>query len=456
MKTRNYYIPVLFLEAILLNLLIFFGLSVSAEVPLTLKDCLNLALQNSRSTKMADLSIEAAREKVAEVNTQRLPSLSLLGTYTHVGKVTSFTIPMGTTPRTFQFGTPNRTNLDARIQWPLYTGGRLNASMAISKLGEDLSINQRRAAAVQTIYQVLQAYYSVLLNEKIIQLQSENLQREENLWQITQRRYAAGGIPKLEVLRAEVQVKNDAAILEETRGNLKKSELFLRKTLGNPAYEFRIIGQLQYVPVSIVLDNLIQRALEVRTDYQSIQLQQKLSHQQLKLVSSSNKPNLSFFSGYNVQNGFDPTDPERFVSNWNAGVQLSIPLFDGFSTRYKQNQAIIDIQKTNLQKEELQDAITLQIEQAVTTLNQAALKIESQEKNIELAREALRVTTEQFEQGIVSSLDVLDAQQTLARSEMMYIQALFNHIMAKIEISRAIEDFSWFEPDLLSSTPINE
>ncbi len=163
MKTKNSHRPIFILQVILLNFFIALGQSVWAEVPLTLKDCLHLALKNSRSTKLADLSIEAAREKVAEINAQSLPSLSLSGTYTHIGKVTSFTIPMGPTSRTFQFGTPHRANFDARIQWPLYTGGRLSATRAISRLGEDLSITQRRAATSQTIYQVLQAFYSVVL-----------------------------------------------------------------------------------------------------------------------------------------------------------------------------------------------------------------------------------------------------------------------------------------------------
>ena len=423
---------------------------------LSLEDCLRLALQNSRQMKISNLSIQQSQEKIWETRAQRIPSLSLAGTYTHFGRVSSFSIPMGPTTRTFQFGIPDRTNLDARVQWPIFTWGRIGSSISISRLGKDLSLTKRRSDLTQVIYQALQGFYSVLLNEKIIQLHAENLQRAESLWQITQKRFAAGGIPQLEVLRAEVQVKNTESTLQEARGNLKKSQFFLSKTLGNPQDPYQIKGQLQYGPLTIVPEEIIDKALAVRSDFQTLELQQDISQQQVKLAYSSNKPNLSLFSGYNVQNGFDPTNPESFISNWNVGVQLSFPIFDGFATMHKTNQAKIESQKTTLQKEELRDLVTLQIRQALTTLEQAALKILSQEKNIELAEEALRVTTDQFQQGIVSSLDVLNAQQTLAQSEMMYTQALFNHVMARIEISRAMEDFSWFAPDLQSASGIEE
>ncbi|OGB68336.1 MAG: hypothetical protein A2Y94_15735 [Caldithrix sp. RBG_13_44_9] len=452
MKTNWAFLKLYVKKIILVGTLYFLPGILPGQEALTLEDCLRLALQNSRQMKISNMSIQQSQEKIWETRAQRIPSFTLSGTYTHFGKVSSFSIPMGPTTRTFQFGIPDRANLDARVQWSLFTWGRISSSISMSRLGKDLSITRRRSDLTQIIYQALQGFYSVLLNEKIIQLHSENLQRAESLWQITQKRFAAGGIPKLEVLRAEVQVKNTESTLEEARGNLKKSRLFLSKTLGDPQYSYQIKGQLQYVPLSIVPEEIIEKALAVRSDIQTLELQQDISRQQVKLAYSSNKPNLSLFSGYNVQNGFDPTNPESFVSNWNMGLQLSFPLFDGFATVHKTNQAKIESQKTTLQKEELQDLVTLQIQQAVTTLEQAALKIISQEKNIELAEEALRVTTDQFQQGIVSSMDVLNAQQTLAQSEMMYTQALFNHIMARIEISRAMEDFSWFTLDLQPPT----
>ncbi len=439
----NSYIPGIFIMLIML----VFSAS-KAQEKLTLEECLKLALNNSRLVQVSDLSVQQAYEKIAESQAQRLPSLSLGGTYTHLGKVTSFTIPMGPTSQTFRFGTPDRFNFDAKMQLQLFTWGRIVSTIRMSHIGEQLSQVDRKNEISSLIYQTLQAYYSVLLNEKIIQLHKDNLSRAEEFYRISQSRFQAGGLPKLEVLRAEVQVKNTRSTLQESAGNLEKSKLLLIKLTRLQSRDIAVSGVFQFVPVEADEQQVIERARAVRSDINALRLQQAMNKQEIKVTASSNKPSVAFFSGYNVQNGFDPTDPQRFVDNWNVGFQLSFPLFDGFATRHKVQNAKLAMQKTVLQEEEIRELITLQIRQAFATLDQAALRIKSQQENIQLSKEALQVASDQFAQGIASSLDVLTAQQTLAQNEMIYVQALFNHIMAKLEISRAMEDYSWFAPDL--------
>jgi outer membrane protein len=443
--SHHIYVPGLFILFILMTIAV-----APAQEGLTLQDCLRLSLEKSRLVKVSELSIRQAGEKIGESQAQRLPLLSLGGTYTHIGKVTSFTIPMGPTRQTFRFGTPDRFNFDAKMQMQLFTWGRIASTIRMSYLGEKLSRVDRRKEISNVIYQTIQAYYSVLLNEKIIQLHQENLNRADELHRISQTRYESGGLPRLELLRSEVQVKNTASTLQESQGNLEKSKLLLIKLTRLPGENLSVKGHLQFIPVETDPQQVIERALTVRSDINAIRLQQNLSEQEIKVAVSNNKPSLALFSGYNVQNGFDPTDPQRFVDNWNVGVQLSFPLFDGFATRHKVQNARLALQKTALQKEEIKELIILQIRQAFTTLDQAALRINSQQENIQLSRETLQTAMDQFEQGIASSLDVLTAQQTLAQNEMIYTQALFNHIMARLEISRTMEDYSWFAPDLSS------
>lgn len=442
-NSHNIYVAVIFMLFTLMNITV-----IPAQEELTLQDCLKLALEKSRMVKVSELSVQQAREKISESQAQRLPALSLGGIYTHIGKVTSFTIPMGPTRQTFRFGTPDRFNFDAKIQLQLFTWGRIASTIRMSYIGEKLSRVDHRKEISNVIYQTLQAFYSVLLNEKIIQLHQENLNRAEQLYRISKSRYEAGGLPRLELLRSEVQVKNTTSILQESQGNLEKSKLLLIKLTHLPGEHISVKGLLQFVPVEVDPQKVIEQALTVRSDINAVRLQQSMNQQEIKVAGSNNKPSLAFFSGYNVQNGFDPTDPQRFVDNWNTGIQLSFPLFDGFATRHKVQNAKLAMQKTALQEEEIKELITLQIRQAFTTLDQAALRINSQQENIQLSRETLQTAMEQFAQGIASSLDVLTAQQTLAQNEMIYTQALFNHIMARLEISRAMEDYSWFAPDL--------
>ncbi len=455
MKTKLRLLSFFLNTGILFMMLPGIPRTLPAENPLGLQECLQLALNRNRLIQVSDLAVQQATEKIFESEAMRWPGLSLNTTYTRLGKVTSFEIPMGGQVQKFSFGVPNRLIVDARAQMPLFTWGRIPSGIRLSRVGRELSLVERKNEITTITFQVLQAFYSVLLNERIIELHRQNSERADEFLKISRSRFAAGGLPRLELLRAEVQASNSLGTLEESRGNLTKSSLMLARLVGAENPEIRVKGSLQFRPVEPDIAVLIDQALNVRSDYLVIQLQQERARQQISLAASGNKPNLALFTGYNVQNGFDPTDPQRFVDVWNLGVQLSFPIFDGFATSHKTQQARIESQKIQLQKEEVADLISLQIRQAVTTLQQAAVKIRIQEESSRLAREALQVATDQYRQGVSSSLDVLSAQLTLAQSEMMYTQAMFNHIMAKVEISRAIEDFGWFAPDLALPEPIN-
>lgn len=411
---------------------------------LTLEDCLQLAFKNSRMLQVADLAADIAVEQVAEARAQQWPSLGLSGLYTRIGKITSFTIPMGGVSRTFQFGTPNRVNLDLKLQLPLVTWGRINSTIEMSKIGQSLTDVQRRQKRVELTEQVLRAFYAVLLNEEVVQLRQVSVERAERHLKTAQDRFQAGLVPRLELLRAEVELKNAQSAWSEAQGNLEKSKIFLAKIIGRENDQVAVAGKFEFKPVRLDEAEIISKATSVRSDIQAIRLQQQMSQSQISLAKSGNKPNLFLFSGYNVVNGFDPLNPNKFVDNYNVGVQLAVPLFDGFATSHKVQQVELQQQQIRLQEQEINELIRLQVRQAIVALRQAEEKIQTQEQNISLAKQALQVAEQQYQDGLVSSIEVLDAQHTLSQSELLRTQAIFNHVMTKLDLCRAMEDFGWF------------
>lgn len=427
--------------------IIIFGLLIRpgfSQNALTLEDCLQLAFKNSRMLQVADLGAEAAAEQVAEARAQLWPSVGLSGLYTRIGKITSFTIPMGGMSRTFQFGTPNRVNLDLKLQLPLFTWGRINSTIEMSQVGRSLAEVQRRQQKVELTDQVLRAFYAVLLNEEVVRLRQESIGRAERHWKTAQERFQAGVVPQLELLRAEVELKNAQSAWNEAQRNLDKSKIFLAKLIGRDDRQVAVAGVFQFDPIRLNDAELIATATSARSDIQAIRLQQQMSQSQIALAKSGNKPNLFLFSGYNVVNGFDPLNPDKFVDNYDVGVQLALPLFDGFTTFHKVQQAELQQQQIRLQEQELKELVQLQVRQAIVTLQQAEDKIKTQEENIVLAKQVLQVAERQYQDGLVSSMEVLDAQHTLSQSELLRTQAIFNHVMTKLDLCRAIEDFQWF------------
>jgi len=434
-----------FFSALLISVLLI-QFPLFSQTKLTLQDCLQLAFQHSRMLKVADLSVAIARERFAETRAQQLPSIQLSSIYTRIGKITSFSIPMGPEgqQRTFRFGTPNRVNFDIKLQLPFFTWGRISSLVELSRIGNNLAQLQRRQQQVTVTDQVLRAFFSVLLNKEVVRLHQVSVARADSHLKVATDRFNAGVVPRLELLRAQVQLKNEQSSLDESQGNLLKSKLFLAKMIGRDPDSVLIAGALRYDSIELDEKSIITRALAQRSDLQLIRQQQQLSQNQLRLAQSGNKPNLFLFSGYNVMNGFDPMNPDKFVDNYNAGIQLALPLFDGFATSHKVQQAKLSCQQAQLQEKEFQELIVMQIRQAMIAIKQSEQKIDTQRKNIQLAKEALQVAEQQYRNGLVSSIEVIDAQHTLSRSELLYTQAIFNHVMTKLDLCKAMENFEWF------------
>lgn len=427
----------------------YLGLFIPAfgQVELDLADCLQMAYQNSNLVKSAEVAYQAAEKKFALATTDRLPAVNLGSLYTRIGKISSFSIPMGPAGemRKFQFGTPNRINLDLRLDWPLYTGGRMSGIIAVSSQALAAAGLQREQQRSRLTDQVIARYYSYLLERESIRLQESNLQRSEHFLEITQKRFDEGGVPRLEVLRAQVQVQSALSAVEESRANLEKSKIALAKALGRLEADFNISGQFRFLKIIVDENDLIQRALERRVDLKLTQTQKNIQQDQITIAKSGNKPNVFFFSGYNIINGFDPLDPSRLIDNWNAGFQVSVPLFDGFATSYQVQEARLNLKNAEIQQQELRDLIRMQVRQALISLAQAEQKISTQHQNIALAQQVLKIADDQYQLGLASALDVLDAQNRLTQGEFFHAQAIFNHAMAKLELSRAIEDYSLFQ-----------
>jgi len=211
--------------------------SSPAQQRLTLEQCLKLAFKNSRLLKTSEMALQIADEKIAQSKAQQLPTINISSMYTRVGKVTEFSVPSGPggQKRTFRFGTPNRMNFEVKLQMPVFTWGRIGNTIALSKTGRNLSELDKKQQIVTLTDQTLRAFYAVLLNQEVIRLHEANLRRAKDHLQATREQYDAGLVPKLETLRAAVQVKNIQTLIEEAHGNLEKSRISLAKIVGKNA-----------------------------------------------------------------------------------------------------------------------------------------------------------------------------------------------------------------------------
>jgi outer membrane protein len=433
--------------ALWFSALIFVSGSARAQTALTLRDCLALGMQHNAVLQVSEISRNQADTRVSSAKAQLWPTVGVSGSYTHLGKVTSFSVPMGPNGQMLnvRFGTPEKVNVDAKIQMTLFTWGRISATIAMAEAGRSISGLQKKQERLNVIDQVLRSYYAVLLNREVIRVHDASMERAAKQAETAERRFKAGNASNLEKLRAELQLTSAKSALDEAKTNLSKSQLFLSKTIGLADTAFSVAGILQYEPFKAAETEWTAKALAERNELAMLEAQVDMQKQSIRIARSGDKPNVFAFSGYNVQNGFNPMEPEKFVENWNAGVQVSIPLFDGFYTKNKSQEAALELKKSALQREDLRQFIYMQVKQALLSLRGAEDKMASQAQNIAVSREALKTAGIQYENGVISSLDLTDIQQALTQSELLYTQAVFNHIMTKLDLCKASGDYRAFE-----------
>ncbi|RPI00317.1 MAG: TolC family protein [Calditrichaeota bacterium] len=428
-------------------LLLLAPLMLRSQTALTVEECLREAFKSNNLLRMADINIQIAQEKAAQSENQRMPSLNAKGAFLRFGKISSFSIPMGPAGamQEFKFGALNRINGDISMMMPLMTWGRINTQIKMANLNIEISRLDRRQRAIEVSDQVLRAAYSVLISREVIAANKIQCDRAHKNLESTEKRFSSGHAAKLEKLRAEVQATNAVTMLDDAVNSYEKSTIWLAKVVGREGEQLSIQGELIFRSATVDIDSLIDRALAQRLDLQILRLQQILLERQSEITEKTLRPSLTGLASYSVQNGFSPLAPEEFVDNWNIGVQLSFPLFDGGITSHRVQETLHQISSFQLQEREIKETISVQIRQSALSLQQAEQKYWLQQKNGDLAREALESAEQQYAQGLISSLDLITAEQALAESELMVLRALYTHTIAKLDLCRAVGDYTLYD-----------
>ena len=124
--------------------------------------------------------------------------------------------------------------------------------------------------------------------------------------------------------------------------------------------------------------------------------------------------------------------------NWNAGISVSIPIFDGFSSKAKVDAAKARYEESRLQKEDTQDQIAVDIRQGCLDLRQSQAIIDYTKDNIEEAKEALKISEVSYDIGEGTNLDVLDSQVSLSQVEENLASAVYDYLMADAFLNKTM------------------
>jgi outer membrane protein TolC len=364
------------------------------------------------------------------------------------------------------FGVSNQFQNALSITQTLYNGSAFAAIKGAKSLKD---INQAALTEQQqvAIDQTRQLYYGALLARQQAEVVRASVTRTEATLDETARRVAQGVLPKFERLTAEVEVANQQTQLIEAQNAAVLAQNNLLFALGLPVNQrVALVGELD-LPGDVFLetvsfDDAVATAFERRPDLEQARLAIDLQQVQREITRAEYYPGLSAFVNLNYVGsvpderttaiqGADPNDPFAVTSNsrgffdsayWNpsvaVGVRLNWNLFNGFQTSYRAQQNTIEIQKAEVQLERAVQGAVLDVEQALRNLASARQRIAAQEQTVQTAQVAYDFAAERLRTGVATQIDVRLASTQLDQSQLGFLQAVYDYLVARSELQRAI------------------
>ena len=133
----------------------------------------------------------------------------------------------------------------------------------------------------------------------------------------------------------------------------------------------------------------------------------------------------------------------KLEANWIAGVQLEVPVFNGFLTRHKKSASYASLLAAREYSSNVERQVKADVKQAIADFEAAEEKVKTSEVQVEYAEAALSIARSRYNIGVITNLDLLDAQTSVARAKLMYLKAQYGAVSSGYELNRATGETTW-------------
>lgn len=405
---------------------------------MTLKECVELVLQNSPAVAIASESVTGAEEKVSEARSQVYPQVSVLGNYLYNSLKQEFSFDFFGQTFNMKFSQPNSYDFRAGITQQLFTFGRIKNSIALSRTGVELAQTGLGLTRQAMSYQVAPLFYGVLFFREAIKVLDDNIGLLEKRLQILKERYQAGLVSSFDTSTVEVQISVLRGQRLDFENNIRKLALGFNTLAGRPAdAPFDPQGTLAYAVSPTDKAQLLTTAQARRLEFEQLDRQSQVTQLGMKVARAASLPTLLAGFNYDFRNGTFP-DMETIRGMWTASVTLSYPIFDGFRTKAVVAEGESTLRTLDLQRQNLLRNIGLEIDTNLSDLRTIEQKIEIEKAKIKQAEDALRIADDRYRRGLLSATDYIESQNNLAAAQLGYLQLVYNHILSGFSLDRAV------------------
>ncbi len=412
----------------------------------TLQQAIDYAYQHQKDVVNAQFDEQIATAKVKETFGIGLPQIS--ASFDVKDYITlNYLFPgifAGGEPGTF-VGFPIKTpsyNASAGVQaTQILFDGTYLVGLKASKTYKELSQKNVTRTKIETAVTVSKAYYNVLVSRERMKLLAANVDRIQKLRDDTKALFENGFVEKIDYDRVALTYNNIATEKENVSRLIVLGEFMLKYQIGMDINSTLVLAD------SLSADQIKNPSVSAektdvsgRIEYSLLQTQQHLQQLDLKRYRSHYLPSLVLYGNlYTVEQRpkFNIFADEKWYPTGFVGATLTLPLFDGMQGRQKINQSKLSLKKIDAEIQNTTNGLKLETEASRTVLLNAIASFNTQQQNLELANEVVRVTKAKYDQGVGSNLEVVSAETSLREAQTNYYNSLYDALVAKVDLDKA-------------------
>lgn len=416
----------------------------------TLKEALEYALKYNTQIQNAELTEIEKDIYTKEVKSAVLPQFNGSASYTD-----NYLLPVLILPAALAGGEPGTTQqIQVGTQHNVAAGVQLSqqvfnqsvfTGLKAAKASERYYQLNTELTEEQVIEGISQLYYQVLITKQQKEFVERNLEQTDKLLKVAESQLENGVIKKIDLSRIKVNRTNLESQLQNLENAYSKQLNLLKYNMGMSG-ETEITLADAEIEIPATQADLGDDFLNDHTQLELLDQQRELTLLEQKSFKAGYFPTLSLSMNYQYQGVSNELDflGENSPATWydvgSIGVNLSVPIFDGFKKSRQLQQSKIRMQKLENSMRDTKERLEVEYNNALNDMISSRTNLEAQQENMKLATEVYNVTQETYQYGLASLTDLLNAETALTQAQTEYAQALLNNKVSEINLLKSKGD----------------
>lgn len=413
---------------------------------LTLSESIQMAVQENPTIKAARFHEESLRPQAVQARSGFFPQVDFTETFNRTNS------PMWAFATKLNQGVITQTDFNPEMlnepddinnfasavsmTWTVYDGGRTKTDWKQAQHNQTIASLMLKQIRQNVIAQTAKAYIGMLLAKKNLLVINQSLDISETNLKMVRSRFTSGFVVKSDLLRAQVRVAELQQQHLQAESQVKVAQSMLNAAMGHtddrPLHLVTVLEQCIETKGSIAEWTKI--ALSNRPDLEKLRYQEDIAKEEIDKTRADHFPDLKLVGNYEINS----EDFSAGEDNYTVGAVMRVNLFSGNRISAKTKSARSTFHSSQELRKNLELLVRVQVSEAFLNTQSSWQRIHVAQTTVEQAEEGMRIVKNRYQNGLITIVDLLDAELTHQKSRTNHFKALHDYKVATINLAQAV------------------